>query len=309
MTNGPRTLTGLDALGVASDIMLRVRETHPMAGLLEAGDLAWWWATEPKLAAPLVTRVWDGPDVRPIVAVVAAHRAGTEGGADRIDLDLVGDVAPGTPGHGIVVPWLLDRLADPAFHPDATVGVMVDERDGALVADLTARGIGRVPGDDMVQFAQRPSASPAGPALPVAWRFADGTEPTVGPHHLARRNGPDVHDRLRQTALYRPELDLRVLTDDGMLAAYCLLWRDGGAGPTAVGHFEPVRTEDAFQGRGVGRAVMAEGVRRLLAAGATIVKVETYLRLEPARALYARTGFEEVYRRLALARPPVSTPQ
>lgn len=309
MSDAPRTLTGLDALSDATDIMLWVRETDPMAGLLEAGDLAWWWATEPKLAAPSLTTVFDGPDGRPLVAVVAARRAGGEGEADRIDLDLVGGVAPGTPGHGLVIPWLLDRLADPAFHPDATVAVMVDERDEALATALSARGIGRVPDDDMVQFAQRPSGPPAGPSLPAGWRFADGTAPGDGPHHLARRNGAAVHDRLLQTALYRPELDLRVLTDDGTLAAYCLLWRDGGEGPTGVGHFEPVRTEDAFQGRGVGTALMAEGIRRLLAAGATVIKVETYLRLEPGRALYARAGFDVVYRRLARSRPPVSALQ
>ena len=302
MIDGPRTLTGIDAFRAATDIMLRVREMDPMAGLLEAGDLAWWWATEPKLAAPTVITVWEGRDGRPLVAVVEARDAGTDGEPDRINIDLVGDVAPGRPGHELVIPWLLDRLADPAFHSGATVAVMVDERDEDLGAALADRGLRRDPGDDMVQFAQRPSAPPAGPPLPPGWRFVDGTEPSDGPHHLARRNGPAVHDRLRQTTLYRPEFDLRVLTDDESVAAYCLLWHDGGDGPTAVGHFEPVRTEDAFQGRGVGTALMAEGVRRLVAAGAVTVKVETYVRLESARSLYARAGFEPVYRRLAWSR-------
>ena len=306
MTDEPRTLTGIDALRATTDIMLRVRETDPMAGLLEAGDLAWWWATEPKLAAPMVTTVWDGRDGRPLVAVVEAREAGKDGEPDRINIDLVGDVAPDRLGHELVIPWLLDRLADSAFHPGVTVAVMVDERDEALAAALAGRELERDPGDDMVQFAQRPSAPPAGPPLPPGWRFADGTEPSDGPHHLARRNGPAVLDRLRQTTRYRPEFDLRVLTDDGSLAAYCLLWHDGGQGPTAVGHFEPVRTEDAFQGRGVGTAMMAEGVRRLLAAGASTVKVETYVRLEPARSLYARSGFQPVYRRLAWSRPPLT---
>jgi len=306
VTNGPRTLTGFDALRAATDIMLRVRETDPMVGLLEAGDLAWWWATEPKRAAPTVTTVWGGRDGHPLVAVVEARDAGKNGEPDRIGIDLVGDVAPGSGGHGLVIPWLLDRLADPTFHPGATVAVMVDERDEALAAALAGQGLGRDPGDDMVQFAQRPSAPPAVPPLPAGWRFADGMEPSDGPHHLARRNGATVHDRLRQTTLYRPEFDLRVLTDDGSLAAYCLLWHDGGKGPTAAGHFEPVRTEDAFQGRGVGKALMAEGVRRLVGAGAVTVKVETYVRLEPARALYARVGFEPVYRRLAWSRSPVT---
>ena len=303
MTDRPRTLTGIDALHATTDIMLQLRETDPMAGLLEAGDLAWWWATEPKRAAPTVTTVWDGRDGRPLVAVVEARDAGKDGEPDRIGIDLVGDVTPGCPGHGLLVPWLLDRLADPAFHPEATVAVMVDGRDEALAAALAGLGLGRDPGDDMVQFAQQPTGSPVVPALPPGWRFADGTEPSAGPHHLARRNGSAIHHRLRQTALYRPEFDLRVLAEDGALAAYCLLWHDGGTGPTAVGHFEPVRTEDAFQGRGVGTAMIAEGIRRLVGDGVVTVKVETYARLGPARALYARASFEVVYLRLAWSRP------
>ncbi len=51
---------------------------------------------------------------------------------------------------------------------------------------------------------------------------------------------------------------------DGRGASACTIWFDT---VNAVGLFEPVATHPDFQGKGLGKAVMAEGMRRMKAAG------------------------------------------
>ena len=119
------------------------------------------------------------------------------------------------------------------------------------------------------------------------------------PHHLVQRNGPDVETRLRQTSLYRPDLDLVVLDRRDRVAAYGLLWFDP---ETATGLVEPMRTEEDHQRRGLARHLLTAGIDLLAEAGATRIK----LCFEPdnpaARNLYLSVGFEPVKQTVVFAR-------
>lgn len=101
--------------------------------------------------------------------------------------------------------------------------------------------------------------------------------------------------RLRQCPLYRPDLDLVAVTPEGELAAYGIVWWDR---VSRVGLFEPVGAAERHRGRRYASAVMTEGLRRLRALGATdaVVGVATRVESEPARRLYASTGFDVVCR-------------
>ena len=66
------------------------------------------------------------------------------------------------------------------------------------------------------------------------------------------------------SVVYDGERDLFVRSPDGRGASACTIWFDP---VNAVGLFEPVATHPDFQGRGLGKAVMAEGMRRMQAAG------------------------------------------
>ena len=59
---------------------------------------------------------------------------------------------------------------------------------------------------------------------------------------------------------------------------------------TAV--FEPVGTNPAHQNRGLGKAVMSEGLRRVQGLGATLATVSSYS--TGAHALYESMGFTDV---------------
>jgi len=66
--------------------------------------------------------------------------------------------------------------------------------------------------------------------------------------------------RFMRSPFYDPQEDVVGTTPDGRIASFCKLWRDP---INQVGNFEPVGTHPDFQRRGLGRAVMLEGLRRL----------------------------------------------
>jgi predicted N-acetyltransferase YhbS len=131
----------------------------------------------------------------------------------------------------------------------------------------------------------RPEISP----LRDGYRLAGRDDTAARPHHLVDRSGPDVETRLRQTSLYRPDLDLVVYDDRDRVAAYGLFWFDP---VTATGLVEPMRTEDEHQRRGLGRAVLTTGIDRLAAAGAERIKICYEPGNAAAKGLYLGVGFE-----------------
>ena len=97
------------------------------------------------------------------------------------------------------------------------------------------------------------------------------------------------HRRVCAMPTYRPELDIVAVAPDGELAAFALVWLDQS---NRLGVFEPLGVAVPHQRRGLGRALMAEGVRRLAAFGATYACVATGMLHDEARRLYEATGFE-----------------
>lgn len=101
------------------------------------------------------------------------------------------------------------------------------------------------------------------------------------------------YERLRTTPLYRPDLDLVIETAEGELAAYCIVWWDP---VTKMGEFEPVGTAERFRGRGYGKAVLREGMRRIRALGGTYATVINTMdeKGTASRGLYPSAGFRPV---------------
>jgi predicted N-acetyltransferase YhbS len=114
------------------------------------------------------------------------------------------------------------------------------------------------------------------------------------------RNGPEVETRLRQTSLYRPDLDLVILDDRNQAAAYGLFWLDP---VTATGLVEPMRTEEEHQRRGLARHVLTAGIDLLAQAGAEVIKISFEPDNPAARDLYLDVGFEPVKQCAIVSRP------
>ena len=117
---------------------------------------------------------------------------------------------------------------------------------------------------------------------------------------MVSRGGAEVEQRLQQTSLYRPDLDLVVLDQDNEAAAYGLFWLDP---VTRTGLVEPMRTEDDHQRRGLARHVLTTGVDRLAAAGAERIKICFDPDNPGASHLYLDVGFEPVKECVIVSRP------
>ena len=133
----------------------------------------------------------------------------------------------------------------------------------------------------------RPQISP----LHEGYRLSSRLDTMQCPHHMvsSERSHPDAETRLRQTSLYRPDLDLVVHDSRDNVAAYGLFWYDP---TTATGLVEPMRTEDDHQRRGLARHILTTGVDLLAKSGAQRIKI-CYEPDNPAsKNLYLSTGFE-----------------
>ncbi len=116
----------------------------------------------------------------------------------------------------------------------------------------------------------------------VSWKAFHPDEPDEN------YQGFTWYANVMKAPLYRKDLDLVVVAPDGEHAAFCTVWFDPA---TLTAAFEPVGTHPEHQRRGLGKAVMAEGLRRARALGASLACVGSYS--EAAGGLYASMGFTD----------------
>jgi GNAT superfamily N-acetyltransferase len=101
--------------------------------------------------------------------------------------------------------------------------------------------------------------------------------------------GWEWYRNVQRVPLYRRDLDIVAVAEYGELNAFCTVWFDD---VTRSAVFEPVGTHPDHQKRGLGKAVMNEGLRRAQRLGATLATVSSYSR--GAHALYESMGFTDV---------------
>jgi GNAT superfamily N-acetyltransferase len=116
----------------------------------------------------------------------------------------------------------------------------------------------------------------------LSWKAFHPSEPDE------KYEGWEWYKNVQRVPLYRRDLDIVAVAPDGELAAFCTVWFDD---VTRTAVFEPVGTHPNHQKRGLGKAVMAEGLRRAQRLGATLATVSSYGRA--AHALYESMGFTE----------------
>ena len=116
----------------------------------------------------------------------------------------------------------------------------------------------------------------------LSWKVFHPDEPDE------KYQGWEWYKNVQRVPLYRRDLDIVAVADDGELAAFCTVWFDD---VTRTAVFEPVGTHPNHQKRGLGKAVMSEGLRRAERLGATLATVSSYGKA--AHALYNSMGFTE----------------
>jgi len=116
----------------------------------------------------------------------------------------------------------------------------------------------------------------------VSWKAFHPDEPDE------KYEGWDWYRNVQRAPLYRRDLDLIAVAPNGEHAAFVTLWYDD---VTRTAAFEPVGTHPDHQRKGLSKALMAEGLRRVRDLGATLCAVSSYS--EKAGNLYASMGFVE----------------
>lgn len=98
-----------------------------------------------------------------------------------------------------------------------------------------------------------------------------------------------------RSPVYDHELNIVAAFPDGRIGSFCIVWTDP---VNHVGLFEPVGTHPVFRGRGLGKAVMLEGLRCLQKRGMQTAIVCTNEDNLPAVKLYKSVGFTTVDKHL-----------
>lgn len=267
--------TGLGYLPLVTSLLQRTVVTDPLAVVWEAADFQWWWRVD-QHAEPSRQTFWlDGARV-PVAAAVFTDWKG------ELAIDAMWAPEHHEQAMRDVWPTIVEKISTVDGPIDTTLV------DGSLLI-AAFEHIGFVPTNEVSVTTTMPAASrpPVSP-LPSGFELRDRTT-VAAPHHMIGRSSPDVAKRLAECSLYRPEIYLAVHAPDGGVAAYGLFWADL---VTGIGMVEPMRTEDAYQGRGLARHVLTEGLDRLAAAGCARLMV-TYLANNPvSQHLYLSTGFQ-----------------
>lgn len=289
--------SGLDAVASATTLLQRIRAADPVAGLFEAAELQWWWATE-RSTDTVDQLFWfdgEGP-------VAAALLTDWGSGDSRLYSDptlLVAALPDLSPGD--VVAAVDAGRTHAAALGIASVAVESDRDDAAMRAALQARGFVHVE-DALIQcwldLADRPPVSP----LAAGYGLRDRVGAAGTAHHLDRPERRHTDHRLRQGSLYREDLDLFVVDADGVVAGFALFWFDP---VTATAVIEPVRTADEHQRRGLSRHLLTVGLDRAARLGARRASIG-YEPGNPASGpLYRSLGFVP-HRRTDLLSGPTS---
>jgi RimJ/RimL family protein N-acetyltransferase len=269
---------GFEHLELVTALLQSARVANPGGGVWEAADLQWWWRKD-QHPDPQASTFWLDDDDRPVAAIVF-----TDWG-DNIGCDVLHARHDSAAALEIVGPRLL-RLLD--AYANQPVEMLIRSDDRALLDAATTLGLVAI-GDGDVTTTMAAFARPAVSTPPAGFVVSSYAERSDRPHHFVARNGEHVARRLREASLYRPDLDLCVVdTATDAVAAYCLFWADP---VTRVGLVEPMRTEDAYQGLGLGKVVLRNGLERLAAAGSEQLRVTYHLGNEPAMRLYLGAGF------------------
>lgn len=135
------------------------------------------------------------------------------------------------------------------------------------------------------------------PILPAGYRFLEAMRPELAPERATLHASAFVPSRMtpahyaqfmQDAPSYDPAHEVVLLNDAGQMVAFAMTWCDD---LLKVGEFEPVGTHADYHRRGLGRATMLEGLRRLQAAGMRSAAVCCDANLPQNVAFYESIGF------------------
>ncbi len=265
------------------------------------GDLGWWYYyTFPEEDPRKHTFLWEDPQQQGRLlgwALLDSHWRG-------FDVYVQPELRE-SPLHAEMLAWAATQAADLVRELGRSVirTVWVSDQDTWLRRELEKLGF-RTPSEGSYIMETSLEAHLPETVLPDGFRVctaeADAWVETRAQAQAAAFQVKLPFDRyleryrsFRSSPVYDPELDLMTLSPDGRAASFCLCWVDP---LNKVGLFEPVGTHPDFQRKGLGRAVMLEGMRRLKEHGMHSVILGVDSDNPGAIKLYESVGFHIIDR-------------
>jgi len=260
----------------------------PLDATWHPGDFAWQLMPDYERAHPV--RMWfDGERVGAVAMVEAPS---------RLLLEIL-------PQSMALLPEILaraERSARRAGQP--ALSVRVYEKDRQRSAQLAHLGYAKSGPDGVIFRCDLSQRLPAHDSM-SGFRICDsiGIDPVrrakahrdawddlseIGLPEARSSFTTEVYEGLREAPGYDVALDILVEAENGELVANLICWRDEGS---RIGSFEPVGTHSLYRRRGLARAAIREGLRRLKERGMAWGRVSTAHFNRPAIATYVASGF------------------
>ncbi len=298
--NTPRLYRdGRDLLAM-QDVLMRGRQADIGSYYVHTGDLN-WWLYYPPLEGDFWKHIhiWDDP-----------RHPGRCLGWALISPDWVGidvyvqpEIRGAKLGNEMYI-WAEEQATRIAHaHGRKTISALWVRYDDEVLKELfSGRGFQLKRG--MIHFGRKLDGKLPRPVLPYAFtlRGCKG-EPEVAARAHAQYGAFNSSapferyvERFREfmrSPVYQPEQDIVVVSPEGQIAAFCIVWTDP---LNKVGLFEPVGTHPDFQRKGLGSAVISEGLCRLQERGMTRAIVSTGEDNQPGIRLYETMGFQAMYK-------------
>jgi mycothiol synthase len=286
-----RPYRGLEDLEKMKALVIEGRKASPQSGDPHIGDLDWWLfygAFVKQTPLEDIITLWEDGDT--LIGWVVLHPP------DSSDMAVLPSLR-GTDYEEQIHLWTEAKLATLLQGTDKAVSAFACADDAARCAMLERHGY--VGADWLAYFRQPLDRALPTPVLPEGFSFIEA----MRPEWAARR--ADVHfnafnpSRMTVEAYahfmtaphYDPSLDVVVAAPDGTFAAFAMCWIDA---TTGVGLFEPVGTRNTMQRRGLGKAALLEGMRRMQARGMTSATVLADADNAGNIAFYEAAGFRKV---------------
>lgn len=289
-----RMYASADDLELMKDLLRAGKREYPHSGL-HIGDLDWWVFYDTS-SVPLSDKVslWFEGDQLAAWTWTRSHDSEYE--------LFVHPAYRGTAQQEAIVRQTIETISthlqqQPRTDDDQLqLTTYADEEETVQIALLERLGFSHSP--FMIHFAQDIRGTLPTPVLPNGFIFLERIRPAdVEQRALAHKDAfqpqskmtPEHYRAFMNAPGYDPELDIAIAAPDGTIVSFAMGWIDAD---NKLSEFEPVGTRYAFQRRGLGKAALLEGLRRLQGRSVEIAQVSCHAD-QPGNVLfYQSAGFQ-----------------
>lgn len=300
-----RMYSSADDLRLMKDLLRAAKRAYPLSGI-HTGDLDWWAFYDTSgVPLPDKVRLWFEGDQLVAWTWVRLPHADYE--------MFVHPAWRGTPQHEAVVTQTVDALSAHFRQQPRTDGKLLqltgyaNDDEVAYIALLQRLGFSSQSAF-LINFVQDLRGALPAPVLPDGFTFLDRVRPEDAEQRAEAHKDafqprskmtPDHYRAFMQAPGYDPALDVAIAAADGSIVSFAMGWIDA---ENKLSVFEPVGTRHAFHRRGLGKAALLEGLRRLQARGVETALVSCDAE-QPGNVLfYQSAGFQVCNRVLAFTK-------